>query len=81
MPGRRYGGSSSVNADASPLRIVRDRTHDTTSVNITPTSTMATTDPAATSEATAGGNDAATNTVASMIKRRESGRCRARSCW
>ena len=65
--GRRYGGSSSVNAEASPRRTVRDNTHDTTSVNITPTSTIATTEPAATSDATAGEKDAATNTVASMI--------------
>ena len=67
MPGRRYGGSSSVKADASPRRIVRDSTHDTTSVKIAPRTTMASTEPAATSEATAGGNAAATNTVDSMI--------------
>ena len=65
--GRRYGGSSSVKAEASPRRIVRVSTHDTTSVKIAPSTTIASTEPAATSEATAGGNAAATNTVASMI--------------
>ena len=66
-PGRRYGGSSSVKAEASPLSTVRDSSHDTASVNATPSSTMATTEPAATTDASAGGKAAATNTVASRI--------------
>jgi hypothetical protein len=45
-PGRRYGGSSSVNADASPFSTVFDSAHDTASVNATPISTTSSTVPA-----------------------------------
>ncbi len=68
MLGRRYGGNSSVKAEASPLRIVRASPQETSSVKTTPISTTPTTDPAAANEATAGENDAATKTVASMIR-------------
>src|SRR5687768_4334723 len=67
MPGRRYGGNSKVKADASPRRIVRDSTQETASVKMAPSTTIPSTEPAATSDATAGGNDAATNTVDNMI--------------
>ena len=67
MLGRRYGGSSRVKADASPDSTVRDRAHETMSVNPTPSRTTATTAPAAANDATAGGNAAATKITASMI--------------
>ena len=67
-PGRRYGGSSSVNADASPRRIVFDSAHDTASVKIDADQhDAAATVPAAANEANAGGNAAPTKIVASMI--------------
>ena len=66
-PGRRYGGSSRVNAVGWPFRTVRESAQETISVKNTPTSTTPTTVPAAANEATAGGTDAATKTVASMM--------------
>jgi len=39
MFGLRYGGNSSVNADASPCRMVRDSTHDISSVKPMPKTT------------------------------------------
>ena len=57
-----------MNADASPFSTVRDRIHDISSVKSTPRTTIPTTAPAAASDASTGGNAAATKIVASMIK-------------
>ena len=66
-PGRRYGGSSSVNADASPRRTVRESALETSSVNSTPMRTMASTAPAAAMETNTPENCAPTKIVASTI--------------
>jgi hypothetical protein len=49
------------------LSTVLDRAHETTRVKNTPINTTPTTVPAAAKDATAGGTEAATNTVASMM--------------
>ena len=57
-----------MNADASPFKTVLDNIHEARNVNITPINTTPTTVPAAMKEVKAGGKDAATKTVASIIK-------------
>src|SRR3990172_3630327 len=66
--GLRWGGSPNVSADASPSNTVLDNIHEARNVNATPINTTPTTVPAAMKEVRAGGKEAATKTVASIIK-------------
>ena len=67
MAGRLYGGSSRLKADASPASTVPDSSRDTTSVVMTPITTIPTTAAAAAIDAKSGDIDAPTKIVASMI--------------